>query len=284
MRVKTLMTSPAAAFETTSPLWQARQLLGGDSATHLLVARDSRIVGVLSDRDLRRVGPSTLPTLAQYELPSLLDDLPVAQAMTREVVTIEPQTAVEEAARLAGQHQAQTLPVLEGEELVGVVTRANLLGALIDLLEDQAPTSFGHILVPVDFGRAACRGLEAAMELAVRHRARLTLLHVLPRALRVARMEEVPFAVRAQLGATRRQRCLARLRALVLREGEIGAVTCQVAAGNPAAEILRAAARIEADVIVMGTRGGGWVRRLVRDGVTAAVTRRAPCPVLIVKG
>lgn len=282
MRVKTVMTCPAPAIEETSTLWRARQVLARDGATHLPVVKDSRIVGMLSDRDLRRVGPSTLPVLARYELPCLLDDLPVINAMTRDVAAIHPQRAVEEAARLARQHRAQILPVLEGEELVGVVTRANLLGVLIDLLEDQAPTSFGHILVPVDFGRAACRALEAAMELGVRHRARLTLLHVLPRAMRPARMEDVPSAVHTQRGAGRRQRCLARLRALVLREGEAGAVACQIAAGNPAAEIVRVAARIEADLIVMGTRGGRWIRRLIGGGVTAAVTRRAPCPVLVV--
>jgi nucleotide-binding universal stress UspA family protein/CBS domain-containing protein len=283
MRIKTLMTSPAVTIEEDAPIHLARALKSRGSTADLFVVKDSRLVGVLRDRDVRRVGPSTIPRLARYELPDLLADIPVREVMERDAAAVTPDTSVEDAARLAGARQAQSLAVLEGDEPVGTVTRTDLLNALIELLDDEAPTSFGHILVPTDFGRAAGRALDAAMDLAVRHRARLTLLHVLPRATRAARMEAVPSAVRAQLGADRRQRCLARLRSLALREGEIGAVTCQVATGDPAAEIVRVAACTEADLIVMGTRGGGWLRRLIGGGLTAAVSRCAPCPVLAVK-
>jgi nucleotide-binding universal stress UspA family protein/CBS domain-containing protein len=283
MRIKTLMASPAVTIEEDAPLHLARALMSRGNSADLLVVRDSRLVGVLRDRDVRRVGPSTIPRLARYELPDLLADIPVREVMGRDTAAVTPDTSVEEAACLAGARQAQSLAVLEGDEPVGTVTRTDLLNALIELLDDEAPTSFGHILVPTDFGRAAGQALDAAMELAVRHRARLTLLHVFSPAMRAAVAKGIPPPLRSELREDRRQRCLARLRALSLREGEIGAVTCQVATGDPAEEIVRVAACIEADLIVMGTRGGGWLRRLMGGGVTAAVSRRAPCPVLAVK-
>jgi nucleotide-binding universal stress UspA family protein/CBS domain-containing protein len=283
MRIKTLMSSPAAAIGEDAGLDQARGLMDRGRTDDLPVTNGARLVGVLRRRNLHRLAPSTIPRLARYELPCFLEDIPVREVMARNVPAVAPDTGVEEAACLARARQAQSLPVLEDDALVGMVTRADLLNALIELLEHDAPTSFGHILVPTDFGRAAGRALEAAMDLAARHRARLTLLHVLSPGMRAAVPEGIPSPFRAEIREDRRQRCLARLRSLAFREGEIGAVTCQVAMGDPTDEIVRVAARTEADLIVMGTRGGGRLRRLIGGGVTAAVARIAPCPVLAVK-
>jgi len=283
VKIKVLMSSPAATIGEDAGLDQARALLDRGCAGDLPVVKDARLVGVLRRRDLHRVSPSTIPHLARYELPCHFEDIPVRGVMVRDAPAVAPDTSVEEAARLARARQARSLPVLEDDALVGMVTRADLLNALIELLEHEAPTSFGHILVPTDFGRAAGRALEVAMDLAARHRARLTLLHVLSPGMRAALPDGIPSPLRTEIREDRRQRCLARLRALAFREGEIGAVACQVAMGEPTAEIVRVAARAEADLIVMGTRGGGRLRRLAGGGVTAAVARLAPCPVLAVR-
>jgi nucleotide-binding universal stress UspA family protein len=240
--------------EEANTLLRARETSGRHGAARPAKVRDDHIVGVPSDREVMRRG----------------------------VAAATPGTTVEEAARLARMRQVRSLVVPQDEELLGTVTRTDLLNALIELLEAETPTSFAHILVPTDFGGAAGRAHGVAMELAARHRARLTLLHILSPPVRAAIVEGVPAALRAQLREDRRQRCLARLRSLAFQEGEFGAVACQVATGDPAAEIVRVAGRIEADLIVMGTRGGGWIRRLIGGGVTAAVARRAPCPVLAV--
>jgi nucleotide-binding universal stress UspA family protein len=174
--------------------------------------------------------------------------------------------------------------VLEDGELVGVVTRRHLLGALIELLEAQAPTTMGHLLVPTDFGRAAARAVRAGMELARRQRARLTLLHVLPRTMRVAFLEGPPQDARGHLREGRRRECFARLGALVPPGGGAGDVACRVAVGDPAAEIVKVAARVEADLIVMGASGRRGLARLLGGSVAEGVIRRAPCPVLAIKG
>jgi nucleotide-binding universal stress UspA family protein len=220
----------------------------------------------------------------QIKMPSLLGRLTVGEVMTRDVPAVAPDTGVEAAARLARTRQVHSLSVREGGELAGIVKRAQLLGALIELLEDQAPTTFGHLLVPTDFGRPAARVVCAAMELARRQRARVTLLHVLPRLWRVALMGGVPPDTRVQRWGDRREECLARLRALAFQGGEVGHIACQVGAGDPAVEIVKVSARVEADLIVMGTRGRRGLARLVRGSVAAAVIRRAPCPVLVIKG
>ena len=283
MKIKTLMSSPAASIGEDDGLDQARALMDRGCAADLPVVKGARLVGMLRRWDLHRFSPSTIPRVARHELPCHFEGIPVREVMARDVPAVAPDTSVEEAACLARARQAQSLPVVEDDELVGMVTRADLLNALIELLDGEAPTSFGHILVPTDFGRAAGRALDAATDLAARHRARLTLLHVLSPGMRAAVPEGIPSPLRAEIREDRRQRCLARLRALAFRDGEIGAVACRVAMGDPTDEIVRVAACTDADIIVMGSHGGGWLRRPVGGGVTAGVARIAPCPVLAVK-
>ena len=76
-------------------------------------------------------------------------------------------------------------------------------------------------------------------------------------------------------------------RDLLARIGETGAMQPRpllfVPAGSPGAEIVKAAGDWQADVIVIGSHGRGGVSRLVLGSVAEAVTRHAPCPVLIVR-
>lgn len=60
-------------------------------------------------------------------------------------------------------------------------------------------------------------------------------------------------------------------------------VASEVAFGDAAQEILAAAARHDGDLVVMGSHGGGAMRRLLVGGVAAEVLREAPCPVLVVR-
>lgn len=134
-----------------------------------------------------------------------------------------------------------------------------------------------RIVVATDLSSAAGESVRLAADLAHRLGARLTLLHVMsggqlermarapapPRPLD-AIVEQfhgvVPLAVRANL-----------------------TVGLQVAVGSAAEEIVRAARRREADLVVMGDDGRKGVARLVRRSVPERVLREAPCPVLIVR-
>jgi CBS domain-containing protein len=84
MHVKTLMVSPVE-IEAEASLRRARELMAREGTPHLSVVSGGRIVGTVDDRDLRRVEPSTVPSLARFEVPWLLDGLRARDAMTRRV-------------------------------------------------------------------------------------------------------------------------------------------------------------------------------------------------------
>jgi acetoin utilization protein AcuB len=114
-KVETVLPAESAAEA------QARMQQGG--FRHLVVVDREQVVGVLSDRDLRS---------AERRLGR---DLPVAELMSRTVVTVTPNTSVGEAANLMRLGSINCLPVVQQGELVGIVTSGDLLELLA--LDDE---------------------------------------------------------------------------------------------------------------------------------------------------
>ncbi|HSH15568.1 MAG TPA: universal stress protein [Verrucomicrobiae bacterium] len=140
--------------------------------------------------------------------------------------------------------------------------------------EPARPTT---ILVPTDFSYAADRALHHAVRLARRFRARIALLHVVapagfPEVLIPALRVDLP-----QLVALSRER-LDRL----VRRFRIRPSYQAVKTGHAAGEILEFADEAGADLIVMGARGHGALKRAVIGNTAERVVRLARCPVMIV--
>ena len=120
-----------------TPLSEARHLLAEHRIRRLPVIAGRRLVGIVSDRDVRSASASH-------------DRTPVAQIMTRNVVTATSQMRADEAARIMLDGRFGGLPVVDGGELTGIVTETDLLRALIDVLETESSER-----IAVDFGGAA---------------------------------------------------------------------------------------------------------------------------------
>jgi universal stress protein A len=134
---------------------------------------------------------------------------------------------------------------------------------------------FKKILCPVDFDQNSALALRLASELAQERKAILHLLHVVAMppgpevALSFAKMEA---AARTRLERLARQKVNGKARYEV-----------EVMMGDPGVEVLQAAKRLGADLIVMATHGRKGLRRLVLGSVAERVVREASCPVLTVK-
>jgi nucleotide-binding universal stress UspA family protein len=146
----------------------------------------------------------------------------------------------------------------------------------------MAARGFRHLLVPHDFSADADRALAVALDLARRHRARVTVLHVAsPIALRSGFPPTITFcppsaATLASLGR-RLERTVARA-----RRGRVPAVATAVAVGDPHDQILRALRGV--DLVVMGTQGLTGMPHLLVGSVAEKVVRHAPVPVMTVRG
>jgi len=122
--------SPDASF------YEARTLIRDKGIHHLpVVDKNGHVVGLVTDGDIREAAPSDATTLSIHELHYLLGKLKVSAFMTPkdELITITPDTLIEQAVKLMSDHKISCLPVLEGEKLYGIFTETDALNHLVEI-------------------------------------------------------------------------------------------------------------------------------------------------------
>ena len=129
MNVRELMTGAPITVGPETPVFEARQTMVKERIRHLLVTEGSRLVGIVTDRDIRLNLPSQATSLSMLEVNYLLARLTVGKVMTRSVIIIGPDTNAADAARLMLEHKIGALPVLDGDHLIGILTETDVLRA-----------------------------------------------------------------------------------------------------------------------------------------------------------
>jgi CBS domain-containing protein len=133
-RVKDWMVPNPITIGPRATVAEADALLEGHCIRHLPVMDGDRLVGMITDRDVR-LASMPRPRKGSNHPDALLQLIRVDQLMTRDLVTVSPVTPIGEAARLMLERRLGALPVLEGERLVGIISQGDLLKALIALLK-----------------------------------------------------------------------------------------------------------------------------------------------------
>ena len=145
--------------------------------------------------------------------------------------------------------------------------------------------AYKKILVAVDGGAAANKGLREALRLAKAERAKLCILHVLDEFYAFAGLDGMaPLQDLVPAFREGGKRVLAKAEALARKHGVKPATLLREVVGGPAAgPIVREARKQRADLIVLGTHGRRGVRRLVLGSDAEQVVRTASVPVLLVR-
>jgi acetoin utilization protein AcuB len=141
-----------ASPETT--LADALKLTRTHRIRHLPVCDGRRLVGIVTDRDLRLAMP---PIWAEEreELKQQLHTRHIGEVMVREVITADPAMPIEEAARLLYENRVGCLPIMEDDSLVGILTETDLLRALVELFGTRQPSSRVEVTMPNKPGELA---------------------------------------------------------------------------------------------------------------------------------
>lgn len=134
MKVEDRMTRDVFALEINAPLREAWELVEEQGIRRFPVLDDGRLVGIVTDRDLRNATASSVVLTEKKYHDFLLDTIRVESVMTPNPRTVTPDTTLKEAARLVLDMKVGGLPVLEGEQLVGIITETDLLNALEEML------------------------------------------------------------------------------------------------------------------------------------------------------
>ena len=112
----------------------AKKLLQEKNIRHLPVVDGKKLIGLVTNMDIRKAEASPATSLEIRELHYLLDKLTVGEIMTRNVITISPDISVEEATTLIHDNKIGCLPVVEDGNLVGIITENDVMEMLIDVM------------------------------------------------------------------------------------------------------------------------------------------------------
>jgi len=137
MYVKTIMKKDPVTIHPDASFYEARTLIRDKGIRHLpVVDKKNHIVGILTDRDIRTAAPSDATTLSVHELHYVLGKLQVSAFMTPadRLVTVTPDTIFEKAVQLMHDYKIGCLPVLDGREMVGIVTEMDVLETFVDVM------------------------------------------------------------------------------------------------------------------------------------------------------
>ena len=134
MQVREHMSAPAIVVSPETPVAGAMEILRSRRIGRLPVVADGRLVGIVSEPDLLRAMPSPATSLTVWEMPELLERLPVREVMTPDVVVVEPTTRVQDAAQLMVDRRIGGLPVVEDGRVVGIITETDVFRVLVAIL------------------------------------------------------------------------------------------------------------------------------------------------------
>lgn len=126
-----IMNRKLITVDKQASLRRAKRILDQHRIRHLLVVDGKRLVGIVTDRDLRQAAPSSKSPLTMSEREEFMDELKVTEVMSRKLITASPTTTVREAAKAMVSEKIGCLPVVNGNQLVGIVTETDLLEVLV---------------------------------------------------------------------------------------------------------------------------------------------------------
>ena len=126
------MSCPAITAPETMVLPEARRLLRQRRIRRLpVVDARGRLVGIVTEGDINRVSDSHVTDVRDYNLYHRVSDLPIAEIMTRDVVMVTPEMPIIAVARLLLEHRIGGVPVVEGDQVIGVLTESDLFRLLV---------------------------------------------------------------------------------------------------------------------------------------------------------
>ena len=134
--VREIMSQGVKTLRSDQPLLDAMVFMREEQIRHLpVVDGEGHLVGLVTDRDIKRATPSVLLRDQRAQFESTIRDTPLAKVMARNVISVGPETPLREAIQLMLDEKVGCLPVLEEGKLAGIVTATDLLEALRGLVD-----------------------------------------------------------------------------------------------------------------------------------------------------
>ncbi len=140
MKVSDFMSKNLIYISPETTLTEAKALMTKEKVNKLPVLdKSKKLVGIVTKNDLQKASPSAVSTLDIYELGYVLSKLKVEKFMVKNVVTIDSDEVIEEAARVMADSKVGCLPVMHDGYLTGIITETDIFKAFVSMFGAAQP-------------------------------------------------------------------------------------------------------------------------------------------------
>lgn len=113
---------------------EAFALMKKENIRRLVIVDKGKMVGLVTKNDLENALPSKATSLSMWEINYLIEKVKVSDVMIKDVITVNEDTPIEEAARLMADKKISCLPVLRNSDVVGIITETDLFRIFLEVL------------------------------------------------------------------------------------------------------------------------------------------------------
>ena len=155
MLVGERMSHPVIPVHPNTPVPEALTMMHREKIRRAPVIEHGDLVGIITDRDLLHATASSATTLSIWELNYLLSKLLVGKVMTTQVLTVNEDTPIEEAARLMAERKIGGMPVMRDGQVVGMITETDLFRILLEMTGARESGVRATVEIPERAGQLA---------------------------------------------------------------------------------------------------------------------------------
>ena len=134
---------------------EALNMMKSEKIRRFPVVKNGKLVDIVAERDLLNASTAPTTTLSVWELNYQLSRIKVNDMMTKKVITVQEDASIEAAARIMTDKKVGGLPVMRGDELVGIITETDLFKILLEMMGARQPGVRVTALVPDTHGELA---------------------------------------------------------------------------------------------------------------------------------
>ena len=155
MLVRERMSHPVITVKPKLPIMEALKLMKKEKIRRTPVIDSGKLIGIISDKDLLNASPSDATSLSVWEINYLLSQITVKEVMSKNVITVEESTPIEEVARIMADNKIGGVPVMRDGRVVGLITETDLFKLFLDLMGAREMGVRVTALVPEKKGELA---------------------------------------------------------------------------------------------------------------------------------
>jgi acetoin utilization protein AcuB len=147
------MTRNLITVTPDTSILKVKNLLKQYNIDQVPVVEGKKLLGIITDKDIRENSASPASTLSVHELNYLLSEMKGAEIMTKKLYTVTPGTTIEDAVRLINEKRVNSLPVVVNGDLVGIITTCDMLNVLLEFMGIGTTSSRVELTLTIEQGQ-----------------------------------------------------------------------------------------------------------------------------------